>query len=1014
MAIQFLCSNYDCRVKLTVGEDLVGKKVKCPKCQTIMLVPDSSTDSDTRGDGALAATLATPPNRPQEAASGLPRDQAEQTFAGHPRALDVLLESKGIGLVAFEVERDLARGGMGAVRICRDQILGRAVAMKVMHPQIARSEEYRLRFLEEAQVTGQLEHPNIVPIHELGKDAQGNLYFTMKLVKGKSLGQMLRELKEGRQGASFVDLLNVFLKVCDGMAFAHSKGVIHRDLKPDNIMVGDFGEVLVMDWGLAKILGNEPREAPDGPRVTSESVSASGPEKPLSDSEFRKAETVRSVRKDSEAQLTMEGALTGTPTYMSPEQAAGQINRLDHRTDIYSLGAILYEILTLERPVEGKDVVDLLRKVRAGYIIAPVKRAPARRIPPELSAVVMKAMEKNLRKRYPSVTDLAGDIKRFLEGRSVSAKDDTLVESLAKLVRRNRALSVFVGAAFALLTLLTVLFIVRLQAEGERARRSEESAIRARDSQRVAAIEGSEKFAQWAVQAASERRWEQAGFWGKEAEKVASNGPWGPYALGRIEQMRNNHEVAVECFRTALSRDPNHEASRGPLKESQAFMRDLESARQVVKGKPSQEKWETLVALGQKFYEAERWQESLGSLERGVEMMQNTLSVPPPERDRIKADLDAYFTNLRAWIACQGLPALLHTLPPEEQVKKIEEKLAETHGRSIRVRPTFDQAGTKLEGVDLNGEPIEQIVPLRGLGLERLVISRTRVKHLHPLKGMPLRDLNCSETPVNDLDPLRGAPMAALNLAYTRVKDLGPLKGMPLNFLSLEGVPSVEDFGPLAGMPLNSLNAYQAQVKDLTPLCGMPLTSLVLRGTPVRDIGPLRGMRLEKLVLNGTVVADLTPIEDAPLRELFVDYTLVEDLGPLKGKALSNFTCTEARVKDLSPLADMPLLGLDISGCPIQDFSPLGRLERLDREACPWIPFFLGEMGYEELDQRLAGRVDENADYYLGMKLQAEGKLTEAVAAFRQSLGKFSPWMQDWIRPKIEALEGRLETNPNP
>ena len=204
------------------------------------------------------------------------------------------------------------------------------------------------------------------------------------------------------------ELLNVFLKVCDGMAFAHSRGVIHRDLKPDNIMVGEFGEVQIMDWGLAKVRGQESRGRSQGAEGEASGVrgQASGEDREPGtshpDTQLRRADTVRSVRSESDVAMTVDGTVSGTPAYMPPEQAEGKLDLIDHRSDIYSLGAILYEILTLERPVDGKTSYEVLLKVAEGKIVPPEERAPDRHVPKELSAVAMKAMEKNRRKRDTS------------------------------------------------------------------------------------------------------------------------------------------------------------------------------------------------------------------------------------------------------------------------------------------------------------------------------------------------------------------------------------------------------------------------------------------------------------------------------------------------------------------------------------------------------------------------------------------------------------------------------------
>ncbi len=244
-------------------------------------------------------------------------------------ALDSLMVERGRGLAAIEQESELGRGAMGAVLRAQDSILHRPVAMKVMRDRIGESLTHRLRFLEEAQITGQLEHPNIVPVHELGKDSDGDLYFTMKLVQGQSLGQILKAKRENDQvGLSLSELLTVLLKVCDGMAFAHSKNVIHRDLKPDNVMVGDYGEVLVMDWGPARIveasafsflskksgaapagtidLGNRTGASPDTATVELSPPGSGG-------------NRVQSVRSDADRGATIAGTVIGTPLYRPPE-----------------------------------------------------------------------------------------------------------------------------------------------------------------------------------------------------------------------------------------------------------------------------------------------------------------------------------------------------------------------------------------------------------------------------------------------------------------------------------------------------------------------------------------------------------------------------------------------------------------------------------------------------------------------------------------------------------------------
>ena len=248
----------------------------------------------------------------------------------------------------YQIGGIVAKGGMGAILDAKESSLDRVVAMKVMLNN--RSPEALARFLTEAKVTGQLEHPNIVPVHELGVDEKQQTFYTMKFVRGTTLRQVLEKLAKGDADTvkkyPLAHLLTILQKVCDAMAFAHSKGVIHRDLKPENIMLGDFGEVLVMDWGLAKVLGEIEIE-----------VSASG------EAKFVPSET------STGTQNTLAGAVLGTLAYMAPEQAAGQVEQMDARTDIYALGGILYHILAMRTAVSGKNSRALLLQITQGQIV---------------------------------------------------------------------------------------------------------------------------------------------------------------------------------------------------------------------------------------------------------------------------------------------------------------------------------------------------------------------------------------------------------------------------------------------------------------------------------------------------------------------------------------------------------------------------------------------------------------------------------------------------------------------
>ena len=425
--------------------------------------------------------------------------QAEERGAGGLFAL-ALTDLPEAG--NYRAGHEIARGGMGAVLRAQDQKLGRTVAMKVMLSTTASAEE-RQRFELEARVLGRLAHPNIVPVHDLGVDAQGRHFYTMKLVQGITLHELLGRLKAGDAAMlaryPLNALLTVFKKVCDAVAFAHSQGIIHRDLKPQNVMVGEFGEVLVMDWGFAKILAGSgatpavpapgiatgasgtlvvtPRPAapppatPDVPTLASvdQQTLASGQAGSTPAPVIFSGTQNPAVTDLSSSQLTLDGTVMGTPNYMSPEQAAGRIGALDERSDVFSLGGVLYAILTLRPPVEGKDVNELLTRVCRGEITPPVRATdtntlphlPDGRVPEALSAVAMKALRLTRDERYQKVVDLGLDVEAYQGGFATAAEQAGTLTQLRLFIARHRALAL----AAAVMVLLTAGFISRLSHE---------------------------------------------------------------------------------------------------------------------------------------------------------------------------------------------------------------------------------------------------------------------------------------------------------------------------------------------------------------------------------------------------------------------------------------------------------------------------------------------------------------------------------------------------------------------
>ena len=318
---------------------------------------------------------------------GLPAGDKLPWFVGATDEVDALLDSvrrawaalpssarPGAQTGRLRDEGEIARGAMGTIRQQYDVDLRRRVALKVIDSELGADPVMTQRFLDEARITGGLDHPNIVPVYDLGTDENGSASYSMKLVEGRTLGQLIAAQVSQHD---LERILQCLAGVCDALAFAHGRGVVHRDLKPDNIMVGEHGQVYLMDWGCALVTGGAQR---------------------------------------LDRAADPEGSVIGTVPYMAPEQARGEISRIDARTDIFAIGAILYKTLTGRAPYNGTFDEALHLARNADFRPPDESRGAAVRPPPMLSAIVKKAMARDPADRYASAAELARALRAFMRG----------------------------------------------------------------------------------------------------------------------------------------------------------------------------------------------------------------------------------------------------------------------------------------------------------------------------------------------------------------------------------------------------------------------------------------------------------------------------------------------------------------------------------------------------------------------------------------------------------------------
>ena len=839
----------------------------------------------------------------------------------------------GHALEGYRIGSLLGRGGEGEVHEARQLSFGRTVAIKTLRP--GRADERQIqRFHAEAAITALLEHPNIVPVHDLRVDGQGHPQLVMKRVSGRTWRALIET------GAMSIDEhVGILLKVCDAIEFAHGMGILHRDLKPENVMVGEHGEVLVMDWGCAVHVG------PTRPH----------PLVPL---------------------LSDLSGTSGTPSYMSPEQARAEHAACGRWSDVHLLGACLYHVLAGSAPRRGATVRGILASAMCGDPIEDPGIRAGKRVSLELGAVAMAALHADPDQRTPTAAVFAKALRRYLDHREVLE----LVADARREHDHARSGGPAADDAFRR-AICAVEQAVRLWPELVAARRLE--VVLDLDAARHAASSGALQQAQrlaGAARAAAERLGDQEG--AQQAIRLAAQAAHQERMLqrrGRTQrQLRLAASIAATCAALSLVIGMLlvwHQSAR--TTEALAIAQtNLERANRERTAREAGERLATpaLLAQARELSQQLRFADGIPLVDVAIGfapgdpqplILKAQLLVALKRRPEAMAVLDAALAfkpdadaaelrrlcadpstdaegklaevlvrmGARAMAGALNLAADQRAAIAIAQLRKAWPTLlassvhAQSDGTLALNLPASDLRIDSLE--PLRGLPISSLVindqehlrdfgPLHGLPLTTLIARGTGVRDFAPLRGLPLRRLSlCWYERGFDLEYLRGARLELLDAPGSNCKDLAALTGMPLQELRLYGCNQLTDISALKSMPLTilTLDAPKPGVRtltDLSPLTGMAVADLGLAWQQgITSIAPLRGQQLRRLILNGTGVSDLSPALTPALRHLAIGQTPITDLRPLLDTQVEVFDFSPQNIKQgMDAVLELPSLRL--------------------------------------------------------------------------------------------------------
>ena len=610
------------------------------------------------------------------------------------------LEQEAIDLLAdvdsesrFEKNEFYAAGGLKYISAIYDEFTQRKFARASLKSDNPPPRQI-LDFLKEARITARLQHQNIVPVHKVGTDEKGLPFFTMKLIEGDTLQELLDKKRLGKKGAyERTTLLEIFAKICDTISYAHSNGVLHLDLKPDNIVVGDYGEVMVCDWGLA-------------------------------------------LEKDEEGRWVNDSifSLQGTPGFIAPERLQNAAF-LDERVDVYSLGVILYNMLTLRAPFIGGSADAVLKKSLMADYVLPSQLVDD--VPFPLEAVIVKALAVDKNSRYNTATELAGEVRAWMSGFATEAEQANFLTQFRLLIKRNLRISVTLFSAFLIISVLIAVFIVQLAEREQRALAARDRAETEKNLRLQLRKRAATHFYQSATRQENLHNFEKAAYFCEMVVDFVPENHEAQFMMGRLYLAQGKYTQAIEAFTVVGGSDADRYKK-----------------------------------ISEKLNEGQEDDIYMGVIR---ELSETTFG------RRVIAAICFYQPKLIRELGVSAVLSLIEPSIKQDQLlyNKKKEHMA-LHAPKFDFLPLISTL--PLRSLDLSNTSLKFLHSIQKMPLEELNISGTQVMSLKPLEGMKIKKLNISETNVNYLEPLRNMEiqeleMSGLNVIYgTHLLHLEKLK----------------------------------------------------------------------------------------------------------------------------------------------------------------------------------------------------------------------------------------------